>query len=1010
MHTVYGRDEVLSRARAWRERAFAGSGQLVLLLGEPGIGKSTLAEFIADEAAREHGAAVAWGRCWEAGGAPAYWPWIQIFRELGMDADPFVGALQSLAASEAETRFAAFDRAVRALRARAADESLVLVLDDLHAADTPSLLLLLLFARQLRGARIFIVGAYRDAEARLHPGAAELLAKLARESELVRLERLAPQDVASWVGEIVRDASPSEADDLFRWTEGHPLFLVEAFRLGPRSGARALRAGLASVLDEHVGRLSDETRELLEVAAVLGRDFTAADLATTAGASADTVHRALSEAVATSIVAPTALTDGFRFCHVLLRDTIYANLLPSGRQAIHFRAGTTLLAKGEPALSSAAHHFFESQGSASPEQVAEVALAAAEASLGRLAFEETARLARRALESFSESLPDALQARLKLALAEALFRLGDAVLARALAMQAAELAERTRAPELFARAALVYSTELLSGAIDAPMIALLRRALDVFSSDDSPIRARLLARLAAALTPPTGPETISEILSLTRGAITMARRLGDSHTLLYVMHFAATVALLVPEQERLSFMQQSVELATALDQPLILIQTLPGYITALLARGERAEAETALARYEELVLDSQQPLPLVHRALLRALFSLILGDFEQAERLNTEARVIAERTNSDAAKRLWLTQRVSFAILRNRPELVENEVDSLKAHFAWMANGIPYVAWLLLGVGEEHEAAELLRSANLDPASIPSANLLELVAAADACVRLGNVELGRRIYPTLVRAADRMCWAIAPGSLIGLTSRTLGDLARLLGRIGEATAHYDAAIAFAERLGSLPLIELCRGSRDATTSPSPVASPDTGAAPDTGASPEDRRPPLELQREQDVWALTSLAGSTFRLKHSKGLGYLHYLLDQPGRAVHVLELVGTDAQPGDAGPLLDPRAKAEYRERLDALREQLAEAEEFGDVERTSRLYAELDAITEQLAGAVGLGGRDRVAASVVERARVNVQRCLKDAIARIAAADPALGRYLSATVKSGTYCSYQPL
>lgn len=124
----------------------------------------------------------------------------------------------------------------------------------------------------------------------------------------------------------------------------------------------------------------------------------------------------------------------------------------------------------------------------------------------------------------------------------------------------------------------------------------------------------------------------------------------------------------------------------------------------------------------------------------------------------------------------------------------------------------------------------------------------------------------------------------------------------------------------------------------------------------------------------------------------------------------MLELVGVDAQPCDAGPVLDARAKVEYRERLDALREQLAEAEEFGDTARAGRIEAEIQSIADQLAGAVGLGGRDRRAASVVERTRINVQRCLKDTLSRIAAADATLGRYLSACVKSGTYCSYQPL
>ncbi|HEX6242458.1 MAG TPA: ATP-binding protein, partial [Polyangiales bacterium] len=195
MEPLYGRREILAQARDWLARACAGAGRLVLFTGEPGIGKSRLAEQVALEAAAL-GAATAWGRCWEAGGAPAYWPWIQVFRELAMNEDPFVGAAAGVALDAPEARFAAFDRAVRSLRERAAQRPLLLVLDDLHAADAPSLLLLLLLSRALARSPILVVGAYRDAELQLTPELAPLLAKVAREAELVPLSRLDASDVA----------------------------------------------------------------------------------------------------------------------------------------------------------------------------------------------------------------------------------------------------------------------------------------------------------------------------------------------------------------------------------------------------------------------------------------------------------------------------------------------------------------------------------------------------------------------------------------------------------------------------------------------------------------------------------------------------------------------------------------------------------------------------------------------------------------------------------------------
>ncbi len=166
---------------------------------------------------------------------------------------------------------------------------------------------------------------------------------------------------------------------------------------------------------------------------------------------------------------------------------------------------------------------------------------------------------------------------------------------------------------------------------------------------------------------------------------------------------------------------------------------------------------------------------------------------------------------------------------------------------------------------------------------------------------------------------------------------------------------------------------------------------------------------LALRRETEFWTIETPEGKTLRFKDSKGLSYLERLVAEPGRQLHVLEIVGADAT-GDAGPFLDARAKAEYRARLADLREEIGEAERFHDEARAARGRAEMETLEQELANALGLGGRDRRGASDVQRHRVNVQRCMKETLDRIALADPALGRYLAATVKTGTYCSFNPL
>jgi hypothetical protein len=165
----------------------------------------------------------------------------------------------------------------------------------------------------------------------------------------------------------------------------------------------------------------------------------------------------------------------------------------------------------------------------------------------------------------------------------------------------------------------------------------------------------------------------------------------------------------------------------------------------------------------------------------------------------------------------------------------------------------------------------------------------------------------------------------------------------------------------------------------------------------------------------------------FHLKDAKGVRHLALLLSYPGREFHALELVGGGEGPApaagaaaaelgirargddDAGPLLDAQSKAEYRQRVSDLQEEIEEAEAFNDPERLSRARSELDFVSSELSAAVGLGGRDRRAAASAERARVNVTRSLRGTVDRIAEYDEALGHHLSTCIRTGTFCVYDP-
>jgi hypothetical protein len=184
-----------------------------------------------------------------------------------------------------------------------------------------------------------------------------------------------------------------------------------------------------------------------------------------------------------------------------------------------------------------------------------------------------------------------------------------------------------------------------------------------------------------------------------------------------------------------------------------------------------------------------------------------------------------------------------------------------------------------------------------------------------------------------------------------------------------------------------------------------------------------------FRQEGEYWTVR-FDGVVVRFKDAKGLHHLARLLTRPGQEVHAVDLEAAEGQPaasggprpragngelvvrpdlGDAGELLDATAKAAYKARRDELRTELEEAESFNDPARAAKARAELAFLTDELARAVGLGGRDRRAASHAERARLNATRAIRAAMANLDRANPALGRHLSSTIRTGRYCAYTP-
>jgi len=419
-------------------------GQIVLLAGSGGIGKTRLAQQMAAKAEQD-GVAVVWGRCLEEPGAPLYWPWRQLIRNYlrrAGDADPartFGAELADIAsivpelaaqssapqpgaeaADTAQSRFRLFDAVAEFWRRAAQHGPQMLVFEDLHWADATSLRLFAFLAAQIEDSALLVLGTYRDTElSRQHP-LFDTLAELARSPAFQRIELagLNHRETEEFVVAAGGGAASAHfLTAIHARTEGHPLYLEELLRLMKETRAPqaqgsfiddprllvTIPAGVREVIGKRLNRLSVSGGRLLSIAACIGRSFDLDLLAQLeADKSEDEVLRALEEALAVHLIEPVPQTQQFRFSHALIRESVYDEMLGLRRARLHLRIGEILErrhgADDPTVLPQLAYHFSEAgPGNAAVKALAYAKQAAAHAGQ-LLAFEEAVRLCQLALQ------------------------------------------------------------------------------------------------------------------------------------------------------------------------------------------------------------------------------------------------------------------------------------------------------------------------------------------------------------------------------------------------------------------------------------------------------------------------------------------------------------------------------------------------------------------------------------------------------------------------------------
>jgi len=828
-----GREALLVELEAEVERAFQGEGRILLLSGEPGIGKSRTAAELARRAG-ERGATAWTGQAVELGEAPPYWIWSQVLRRafsdrrsspvreeasLLLDAMPELGILRAgdrarPARDASQALFRLAGALATSLFAWSAESPVLIVLDDLHRADLPSLRLLEIVAAELAGARVVFLGTYRDNELRARDGATAVMASIARygHASSRTIAPLTPEEVSM----LVSDAAWGKLDAdlvsaLHERTGGNPFFLLQLLALGgPRRSlepADALPAAVRGAILAQVDALEGETRILIDLAAALGREIEPGLLASASGQPVRTVLEHLERAAAAGVLHRTAETPGgrYRFSHALVPETLLVRQDGDSRRDRHRRIADALGKRddaGARVAEIAEHRIAAALPGRSLEAVAACRAAAAD-SRRRAALDESARWTRRALELLGREPPDpGLRLALLLELGEACVASAEAENGRHALREAFDLAGRLARPEDAARAALLHAGFEEAPPLDPTRVRLLEWALRLLPPGDHPLRARLLARLAMALL--HGDDT-GRRARLAGEAHAMAQRLGHEETLGHVL-LCVRASAWAPDNlaQRLALDRELRATAERLDDPLLLHDACANLVNDLLESGDLDGVDATLATHRTLARAARQPFfdwYVEHFQVMRA---LMVGALADAEAGLERAFALGRRSDPQMAPQWYGVQ--LYGLRRAQGRLAE-----LRPLLVDLIRGAPTPAWRValaaadLAAGDVRAArAALPLLATPRGLAFPRdhAWLAGTSGLAELCARLDAREEAAAVHEALIPFAGRHV-VVGIGMLhLGSVERFLGETATTLGHFDEAEHRLARALAEDRRLGA----------------------------------------------------------------------------------------------------------------------------------------------------------------------------------------------------------------
>lgn len=994
---VVGRERERAVLAAALEAAVSGRGGVVLLTGEGGMGKTTLADELA-VAAVARGVQVVRGHGWEGQGSPPLVVWRDVLEVLD-GSDPLVGALDG-------------ERIRQHLIAAAAQTSLLVVLEDLHAADADSARALAHLSSRLTRTRVLVLATLREHELAERPGAADALAAVSTDCRRVAVPPLTVEGVAALAATLLGAPAPDDLVELvFRRSDGNAFYVRELLEASEGSD---VPPGVTVSVQRRVKALPDDVVEVLRLAACAGREV---DVRVVAAATDRSVERTL-DLLGAAVTAGVLQDRGrgrLRFRHVLVAEVLTSALPPVQRAQDHLRLAAAVRAAAPVHAVTVAHHLLHAGPLAERGEVARWSALAADQAEAAGAPLEAVRHLRLAAEHLDDVYS---RTRLHERIGHCLFNAGahtsEAVRAFEHALAGYEAAGQDRRLGIvhsrlgshlslyrhtsdFPRAARHFATAetLLTAPLDRAHLLVGTSTL-----------ALLRGRPRTALTDAVEAERIAEQAG--RTALAATGRLMRGASLLALGRLGEGFAALDASFSTGPAVRPTVDVQTAWHGIFTGVVLEDRALACSYAdRGGRALSGVDLPGQAQILSDLLAPALAMSGDVDRARDSLahedLLGFEVQRDGVlpayagdwATAVPVMEGMLERDAAA----GQGVRVAglcwalgwVLR-----LQGELDRARAHLLQASTEADRDGRVLDAVRLRVELALLEvaagdgRAADVHLAACRPLAGSEDLRGLGLRLELAQVALTGSGFERVIAAADRR----------RLPFLALDALARWRDAEPErATALTDQ---LDRRLRVLGLHDTGWGALLRTDVPvSPAAA-------------TVRTRLLVLRREGDYWSLT---GGTVRvaLRDGKGLRHLARLLSTPAREWHVLDLVALagGAVAAEAGgtrqDLVDAQARRAYRHRLRELEQEAEEAEEAGDDVQAVRARLERQTIVDHLAAATGLGGRTRTWSDPAERARQSVTKTIRTAVDHIAEQDPDLAAHLRGAVRTGTYCSYAP-